>query len=612
MFSSGSLRAFHRFHTLISEGEDLMRLSGWRLATGAAVLAWAGVMTTVSVSTQSSPIALDQGWTAAQSTWFYTTSQGSRLLPYSWYLALEQPGGGAPFNADHLSRYGYLENGTSNPDNLPLGFVKDGEADQLGLTCAACHTNQITYLNKTWRIDGAPTDADTWGFLRDVGAALAETAASQSGDRYKRFAAAVTARTRKPEGTLYADLKAFSQYFAKFVESSRTADPWGRARIDAFGMIFNRATGIDLNDWNNTAPPNAPVSVPFLWDTHWHDVVQWNGSAPNILAFQRLGRNVGEVLGVFAAVDVKKDRLGVVHFQTSAHRLNLLKIEHQLASLRSPRWPKELGEIKPELVEQGGRLYDTYCESCHKLTPRDQPLTRKTGTVSMMPIAAIGTDPMMATNAKNRMARSGILQDAKVPLLSRAPIPADLPSVGLTLKVAVGAILAPPGLRQIRAQLAADDDRMLEDLKTDQDDNEKESRQGLKAKVERLGDLHDAAEKLAQQHQDQTLKLEYKARPLDGIWATAPYLHNGSVPSLAELLKPETQRPSKFYVGTRYYDPKNVGFTTLPTPGATEFDTSKPGNRNTGHGAYRPRGGGDPHVFTEAERMALVEYMKTL
>ena len=579
-----------------------MRLRGWMVATAAAVLAWAS-----AVSTQSAgPISLDQGWTAAQRTWFYTTTQGSQLLPYSWYLALEQPGGGAAFNADHLSRYGYLENRASNPDNLPLGFVKDLEQDQLGLTCAACHTNEITFAGKTWRIDGAPTDADTWAFLRDLGTTLQETAASQSGDRYKRFAAKVTARTRAPEGTLYADLRKFSEYYTKFIDSSRTTDPWGRARIDAFGMIFNRATGIDLNQWGNTAPPNAPVSVPFLWDTHWHDVVQWNGSAPNILAFQRLGRNVGEVLGVFAAVDVKKEPL-LVRFRTSARRVNLLKIEHQLGSLRSPRWPSELGAIDPNLARQGQALYATYCESCHTIS---QPGRRT--TVSMTPIAAIGTDPMMATNAKNRMAKSGLLEGARVPALSRTPIPAELPSVGLTLKVAVGAILAPPSFRQIREQVAADEESLLEELKEDQDENERESRQGIRGKIQRLADLRESADQLAKQHEEKTLKLEYKARPLNGIWATAPYLHNGSVPNLAELLKPENQRPSKFFVGTRYFDPKNVGFTTLQTPGAFEFDTSKPGNRNTGHGPYRPRGGGEAKVFTDAERWALVEYMKTL
>jgi hypothetical protein len=65
-------------------------------------------------------------------------------------------------------------------------------------------------------------------------------------------------------------------------------------------MIFNRVTSIDLKIDGNSKPPDAPVSYPFLWDTHWHNVVQWNGSAPNNLALERLIRNVGEVLGVFA------------------------------------------------------------------------------------------------------------------------------------------------------------------------------------------------------------------------------------------------------------------------------------------------------------------------
>ena len=170
-----------------------MRLRAWRLAIAAAVLAWAGV-----VSTQpAGPISLEQGWTGEQRTWFYTTSQGSQLLPHSWYLALEQPGGGAPFNADHLSRYGYLENRASNPDNLPLGFVKDLDQDQLGLTCAACHTNEVTYAGKSWRIDGAPTDADTWAFLFDLGASLAETARPPT-PTPGRFCATSGPRCRRP------------------------------------------------------------------------------------------------------------------------------------------------------------------------------------------------------------------------------------------------------------------------------------------------------------------------------------------------------------------------------------------------------------------------------
>ena len=78
---------------------------------------------------------------------FYTTTQGSEMLPYDWFLALEQPNSTSLFLADGLARFGYLPNPdkTNNPDGLPVGFVKDsGEnGDWAGMTCAACHTNQI-------------------------------------------------------------------------------------------------------------------------------------------------------------------------------------------------------------------------------------------------------------------------------------------------------------------------------------------------------------------------------------------------------------------------------------------------------------------------------------
>lgn len=80
--------------------------------------------------------------------------------------------------------------------------------------------------------------------------------------------------------------------------------------------------------------------------------------------------------------------------------------------------------------------------------------------------------------------------------------------------------------------------------------------------------------------------LKYKAAPLTGIWATAPYLHNGSVPNLYELLLPSNQRTTKFYVGNKEFDPKNVGYKTDQTEATTLLDTSLPGNSNSGHDTY--------------------------
>lgn len=99
----------------------------------------------------------------------------------------------------------------------------------------------------------------------------------------------------------------------------------------------------------------------------------------------------------------------------------------------------------------------------------------------------------------------------------------------------------------------------------------------------------------------------YIAQYLDGIWLRAPYLHNGSVPSLRDLLKPVAQRPTVFYRGYDLYDPQNVGFVSVGAEAekaGTRFDVSLRGNGNEGH-AFGT-------LLPEQEKAALIEYLKTL
>ena len=105
----------------------------------------------------------------------------------------------------------------------------------------------------------------------------------------------------------------------------------------------------------------------------------------------------------------------------------------------------------------------------------------------------------------------------------------------------------------------------------------------------------------------------WKAAPRDGVWATGPFLHNGSVPNLYEMLVPASQRSKKFYVG-REFDPVKVGIDTSGKSGMFLFDTSLIGNSNAGHSFQNgPRGNGviGP-LLTDAQRWALVEYLKSI
>jgi hypothetical protein len=99
----------------------------------------------------------------------------------------------------------------------------------------------------------------------------------------------------------------------------------------------------------------------------------------------------------------------------------------------------------------------------------------------------------------------------------------------------------------------------------------------------------------------------YMALPLDGIWARAPYLHNGSVPTLAALLT--GNRPTKFYRGNVAYDQTNVGFVT--SSGTGLYDTTLSGNSNAGHTGQQFLG--DVDWKNEPSKLHdLLEYMKTL
>jgi len=121
----------------------------------------------------------------------------------------------------------------------------------------------------------------------------------------------------------------------------------------------------------------------------------------------------------------------------------------------------------------------------------------------------------------------------------------------------------------------------------------------------------------------------YKPRPLEGVWATAPFLHNGSVPTLYQMLLPPEKRDRKFFVGRRDFDPINVGFATKPAAGDDDgfwLDTSKPGNHNTGHAfsadaatwakyAANPKDHPLPPgvigpEFTDQQRYDIIEYLK--
>jgi hypothetical protein len=102
----------------------------------------------------------------------------------------------------------------------------------------------------------------------------------------------------------------------------------------------------------------------------------------------------------------------------------------------------------------------------------------------------------------------------------------------------------------------------------------------------------------------------YANMPLDGLWLRAPYLHNGSVPTLRDLLEPSASRPKEFYRGNDVFDPVRVGFVSnvAEANGRKLFklDTATLGNGNQGHEGKRYG-----TELSAEDKDALVEYLKT-
>jgi RoxA-like, cytochrome c-like len=592
---------------------DFMKASFKFLLISFAALGIAGFARAQTATGATPPPALQyakQGWSAEDRQSFYTTSQGSHLIPYPWYKALRRLDVDEPFGGDQLQRYGYLPNDKSkaNPEGLPVGFVIDGDASTgfFGMTCAACHTADIAYqkdgVTQTLRIDGAPATADFQAFLIDLTAATRATLSDA--DRFDKFARAVLGNrysaTRAKD--LKSDFAAWVKQWGDFMDKSLPASPWGPGRLDAFGMIFNRVAGKDLGIDANFKVADAPVSYPFLWNASRQDKTQWNGDVPNGLYINALGRNSGEVFGVFAEFGPKKQLLPPFYnfSKNSVNFANLQQLEEKITALKPPPWPFELDQDK---VAKGRVLFAQNCASCHD----EQVLP--TGTW-LTPVKAVGTDPKMFDNALST-SQSGILAGAMSPNPPGSTLSDPAATNDILATAVVGALFDdafPPlprlpnpksGVWQAIQKDFADTLPELKNMTLLERLRDRSMIENVKTHVrDRLANLFKVP---GEPH-------AYESRVLHGIWATAPYLHNGSVPNLWELLTPPAQRKPFFMVGSKMYDAKNVGYVTDSSPfkdgKLVVGDGAEPGNSNSGHDFGT--------TLSDDDKWALIEYLKQL
>jgi hypothetical protein len=597
---------------------------------------------------------LEQNWKPPAREWYRHANQGGQFppminVPYDWFIALEQPyltlgDSGALADQAYLDRFGFIPSSTeegaydwryckepktgpgyaSGPamqswrHRLPVGFTcTDREADPMllpdgrpwrspatgeamsaiGLSCAACHTGRLTFKGTQLLIDGGSAMTDIVKLNQAIGVSLFLTHWDPL--RFNRFALRLLgadanddsrAALRAQLDTVYGRVRALGALDKK-VKPQGVEEGFGR--LDALNRIGNQVFSIDLDRPENYAGSSAPVHYPRIWDTPWFPWAQYSASIG-----QPMVRNAGEALGTgasiaFAGAASANPSLTAPLFTSTVQFTNLSKMEDMIAGeqpterggftgLHAPKWPAEtFGSIKTELAERGAKLYGEICEHCH-LPPKgskalwdDKYWTkpneggRRYLKLNEIPVEEVGTDRTYLDSLANRT----------VKLPPNVVLESD--KFAFALGDVVGKVVT----------LWYDKQSISPDKRKEMDG-----------------------------HRENRIKADmvYKARPLDGAWATPPYLHNGSVPTIEALLGPARDRPKTFWLGHREYDPEKLGYRHDELPGGFLYKTWLPGNHNTGHEFDDPYDknamvpGRVGRKLSPDERSALIEFLKSM
>ena len=528
------------------------------------------------------------GWTNAERSEYYHLPEGSELMPYTLLANLVSVKTGKPF-LEHMERFGFVADpvGPNNPHGLPIGVtvvrsrdVKFPGVEMTGFNCAACHVAEITHRGKHLRIDGAPSLIDLQAYQVEFKESLEATL----GDP-RKLVSLVTAMERDRLAPDVPAAEGASSYYsdpslknAAGVPEARTADP-------AFHSVSSKAA--------DAAAPESAGKLAFH-DRLKRDVALLKAR----LAYVKSGRLL---------VDGTEPGPGRVDAFGAARNLlfpqSAMKMQSPVSfpfiwsvpdntktSPAETRWIHYDGNTNSILERNIGQALGmgaVFEPRTHQSTLRIGNLHRlEVLTHQLQPPAwpgdILGTVDQTKAGAGEQLFRAKCAtchQDRLYSLMEVGTDPTRANSFGQPVAGKPFPDAVAPILGALKKRAFLDD--------------------GVSAAEQATMDANPVVWRATG---------KYLARPLKGIWATAPYLHNGSVPTLYHLLHPE-QRPAKFGLGNREFDSEKIGYQSGVQEQGTGwvFDTSKPGNSNIGH-----QGDAFGTTLPEDQKAALLEYLKTL
>jgi hypothetical protein len=536
-------------------------------------------------------VQLNQGWSEREIQFYYHASEGTNLAPLEFFLNLPDPGKVGSRFVDKLSNfYGFVpaEKSVLNPLGLPVGLAVDerpsgnGDRIYIGITCSACHTRQLTYSRvdssghaTSWIIPvyGGPSLIDMPRFKRDLYDAF--FALLEKEELIKVFGQRLLGRA--PDAgeiaALRDEIKEFTGPVAVtrsiLLESKVPPADFGPGNLNALTQGYYNNLGLigwltkkgHLEPRTNALPGprfEGADNYPPVWFATGDTWAQW------FVEIHHPGpRNwvqsvsTSEVRPPKMVADLKAGVvLGSIHFD------NIAEIQHSLELLRTPKWPERVfGSLDYKMVEDGRLLYEQHCASCHArhvLPPNSLGIVFRE-----RPAFDVGTDSTAYLQFADGAAKR--VEDLK----------------GLSEKILK--------LRQIQLEKVFGQDVASNYMKL--------YSRGRPNDFAMAKDLYVDNPKANWQKSGAS----YWASPLEGIFASSPYFHNGSVRTLWEVLTPPKQRQEAFFTGSTEFDSAGIG---IKSEGAFLYDTKEPGKGNAGH------------VFgtelTREKKAALIEYLKSL
>ncbi len=563
------------------------------------------------------------------------TDQGSGFFPLSVLRSLKDSKTGKPF-LENLERFGLVpgEKSARNPDGFPVGIVTNAirtasgrQIKMFGFTCAACHTADLRYQGHTLRVDGSAGQF----YVDELGDRIANSLKTTLEDpeellvflqRFARSSELLSAPMRgavekvlsMPRGPLrraiarelheevlelLAEAKArdeIAQAPAEPEKAAATPRPLRRLRAKladqleqektalldkilpdlrtTIAELHERRAFLKMRAWLSADPARRlaagygraddfgtarveiyglqdprnmlPVNAPVSTPSLWNiDRYAWLHWNANTHSV--IQRSIGEAIGVGAPLH-------------QVNIVNQIRVEEQVHKLTAPAWPDFFGKPNTAKAAKGREVYNQKCASCHSPKTLDDK-----GLVEfrLLTLDQVGTDPNDAINFD----RPVYLKDGSQVSFAQA-------------------------IKQFLGDLQAEAKKKM----TPEEVNLMDRLEAKQTPVKWRDTMTETGGPV------------YPAKPLEGVWATAPFLHNGSVPTLYHLLRPD-ERPEKFFVGQKDFDPIRVGLeirsdkiSRQPDLELFEFNASVKGNLNTGH-EY----GAD---LSDEDCEALIEYLK--